>query len=168
MRESDWQAVRQIFTEGIATGQATFEPEAPSSWEQFDAARLKRHRLVAEAGSGAEGAPGMVVGWAAVAAISTRAAYAGVVEHSIYVGAEARGMGVGKALLKALAQSTEEDGIWTIQSSIFPENHASLQLHLALGFQVVGRRVKIARMAHGPSAGEWRDTLLIERRSSLI
>ncbi|MBT2533532.1 N-acetyltransferase [Arthrobacter sp. ISL-48] len=161
MSESDWPAVQRIFAEGIATGDATFESEAPD-WARFDSTRLQGHRLVAEMPSGE------VVGWAAVSAVSGRPVYAGVVEHSVYVAAAARGRGAGKVLLNALSQSTERDGIWTIQSNVFPENQASLNLHLGQGFTVVGRRVKIARMTHGPSAGQWRDTLLIERRSHLI
>jgi phosphinothricin acetyltransferase len=94
--------------------------------------------------------------------------YAGVVEHSVYVAATARGRGVGALLLQALAASTEQCGIWTIQASVFPENEASLKLHLANGFAVVGRRNRIARMSHGPSAGQWRDTVLIERRSPVV
>jgi phosphinothricin acetyltransferase len=161
MRESDWPAVQRIFAEGIATGDATFESEAPD-WARFNSARLQQHRLVAETPTGE------VVGWAAVSAVSGRPVYAGVVEHSVYVAAAARGRGAGKALLSALAQSTERDGIWTIQSNVFPENQASLNLHLGQGFAIVGRRVKIARMTHGPYEGEWRDTLLIERRSLVI
>ena len=161
MHDGDWPAVQRIYREGIATGQATFEAEAPD-WERFDASRLAQHRIVAVA-------PGHgVLGWAAVSAISSRPAYAGVVEHSIYVAAEARGLGLGGMLLKALAESTEAGGIWTIQASVFPENDASLKLHLANGFVVVGHRQRIARMTHGPRAGEWRDTVLIERRSAVI
>ncbi len=160
MTLSDWPVVREIFTEGIESGNATFEPAAPE-WEQFDATRLKDHRLVAET-------EGRIRGWAAVSAISSRAAYAGVVEHSIYVAGEARGLGVGKALLRALITSTEEAGIWTIQASVFPENEASIRLHIAEGFTVVGRRNRIARMPLGPLAGQWRDTIMIERRSATI
>ncbi|BCW47102.1 GNAT family N-acetyltransferase [Arthrobacter sp. StoSoilB5] len=160
MTPPDWPVVREIFTEGIESGNATFEPAAPG-WEQFDATRLKDHRLVAEAG-------GRILGWAAVSAVSSRAAYAGVVEHSIYVAGEARGLGVGKVLLRALVTSTEEAGIWTIQASVFPENEASLRLHVAEGFTVVGRRNRIARMPLGPLAGQWRDTIMIERRSATV
>ena len=160
MTPPDWPVVREIFAEGIESGNATFEPAAPE-WEQFDATRLKDHRLVAET-------EGRIRGWAAVSAISSRAAYAGVVEHSIYVAGEARGLGVGKALLRALITSTEEAGIWTIQASVFPENEASIRLHVAEGFTVVGRRNRIARMPLGPLAGQWRDTIMIERRSATI
>jgi phosphinothricin acetyltransferase len=161
MRDGDWPAVQRIYREGIATGHATFESEAPE-WERFNGSRLPRHRFVAETPEG------RVLGWAAVSAVSARPAYAGVVEHSVYVATEARGRGVGAALLQALAESTERDGIWTIQASVFPENEASLKLHLANGYAVVGRRHRIARMAHGPLTGQWRDTVLIERRSPAI
>ena len=105
------------------------------------------------------------MGWAAIAPVSARPVYAGVVEHSVYVASFARGLGIGKALLQALIDSTENEGIWTIQASVFPENEASLKLHLSTGFTIVGRRQRIARMTHGPLTGQWRDTLLIERRS---
>jgi L-amino acid N-acyltransferase YncA len=161
MNDADWPAVHRIYGEGIATGHATFESEAPG-WEQFTMSRLPRHRFVAE------NAEGLILGWAAVSSVSARPAYAGVVEHSVYVAAEARGLGVGAALLQALADSTEGAGIWTIQASVFPENEASLSLHLANGYVVVGRRQRIARMTHGPLSGQWRDTVLIERRSPVI
>jgi L-amino acid N-acyltransferase YncA len=161
MREEDWPAVQGIYREGIATGQATFEADVPD-WERFTSSRLPGHRLVAEAPGGE------ILGWAAVSAVSARPAYAGVVEHSVYVATDARGRGVGAALLQALAASTEQRGIWTIQASVFPENEASLRLHLANGFAVVGRRNRIARMSYGPRAGQWRDTVLIERRSPVI
>ncbi|BCW71382.1 GNAT family N-acetyltransferase [Arthrobacter sp. NicSoilB8] len=161
MRDDDWPAVQQIYREGIDTGQATFEAEPPV-WEYFDTSRLPGHRLVAESERG------QVLGWAAVSAVSSRPAYAGVVEHSIYVSGQARGLGVGTSLLKALTASTERAGIWTIQASVFPENQASLRLHLAHGFRVVGRRERISRMPHGPQPGQWRDTVLLERRSPKI
>ncbi|MFF2243825.1 GNAT family N-acetyltransferase [Arthrobacter sp. NPDC058130] len=161
MRDGDWAAVEGIYREGIATGHATFESDAPD-WDRFNSSRLPRHRLVAET------AEGQILGWAAVAPVSARPVYAGVVEHSVYIAAAARGRGLGGALLQALADSTESDGIWTIQASVFPENEASLKLHLANGYVVVGRRRRIARMTHGPLTGQWRDTVLIERRSPAI
>jgi L-amino acid N-acyltransferase YncA len=160
MTATDWPRVREIFTAGIESGHATFETTAPE-WEQFDTTRLKDHRLVAEK-------EGQVLGWTAVSPVSSRAAYSGVVEHSIYVAGEARGLGVGRCLLRALITSTENVGIWTIQASVFPENVASLRLHEDQGFGVVGRRHRIARMPQGPLAGQWRDTVLIERRSSVL
>ena len=161
MRDGDWPAVQRIYREGIATGHATFESEAPD-WERFNTSRLACHRLVGEASDGG------ILGWAAVSPVSARPAYSGVVEHSVYIAAEARGKGLGASLLQALAESTERAGIWTIQASVFPENEASLKLHLANGYGVVGRRHRIARMTHGPLAGQWRDTVLIERRSPAI
>jgi len=161
MRDDDWPAVRQIYRDGIATGHATFESEAPD-WERFNNSRLPRHRLVAET------AEGRILGWAAVSPVSARPVYSGVVEHSVYIAAVARGLGLGSALLRALTESTEGDGIWTIQASVFPENEASLKLHLANGYAVVGRRHRIARMTHGPLTGQWCDTILIERRSPAL
>ena len=142
----------RIYAEGIATGDATFETEPPT-WEEFDAGRLPEHRLVAEEA-------GEVVGWAAVSPTSQRECYAGVVEHSVYVAESARGRGIGARLMAALVASTDAAGIWTIQTSIFPENAASLALHERVGFRVVGRRERIARLD-----GVWRDTLLLERRA---
>ena len=151
MTQDDWPAVGAIYAEGIATGHATFEVHTPS-WAEFDAGRLPDHRLVAID-------DGRVVGWAAVTPTSARDCYAGVVEHSVYVGSHTRGRGVGRALMEALIASAERAGIWTIQTSIFPENEASLALHERVGFRVVGRRERIAQLD-----GVWRDTLLLERR----
>jgi len=156
----DWHAVRSIWQQGIDGGQATFESEPPT-YEAFDSSRLREHRLVAT------GASGAVLGWAAVSPTSARPVYRGVVEHSVYVGEAARGQGVGRALLRALIDSTESAGIWTVQGVVFPDNLASLALHLDLGFRVVGRRERIAAPLAGPTAGRWRDTLLVERRSPL-
>ena len=154
MTRDDWPAVEAIYADGIATRQATFET-APPTWAEFDTSRLPAHRLVAIDG-------GRVVGWAAVSPTSARECYAGVVEHSVYVSADARGRGVGRALMEALIASTDEAGIWTIQTSVFPENEASVALHERLGFRVVGRRERIAQLD-----GQWRDTLLLERRATV-
>ncbi|MFC0624346.1 GNAT family N-acetyltransferase [Kribbella deserti] len=162
MAAADWPAVEAIYAEGIATGVATFEAEPPS-WETFDQGRLPGHRLVARA---AEDGP--VLGWIAITPVSTRAVYAGVVEHSVYVAEAAAGQGVGRALLQALIDSTEAAGIWTIQSGIFPQNTASLALHKALGFRVIGTRERVGRMPQGPLAGQWLDVIALERRSPLI
>lgn len=148
----DWPCVEAIYREGIATGNATFETEPPS-WAEFDASRLLEHRFVA-----VEGAE--VVGWIAASPTSSRECYAGVIEHSVYVAGDARGRGIGRALLDAFVASTEEGGIWTIQTSVFPENEPTLRLHERAGFRVVGRRERIAQLD-----GVWRDTLLLERRS---
>ena len=155
-----WPEVERIYAAGIATGHATFESEPPT-WEHFDAARLPGLRLVAvEAGR--------VVGWAAASAVSDRCVYAGVVEHSVYVDPEASGRGIGRVLLDALIDATEDAGIWTIQSGVFPENAASLALHRAAGFREVGVRERVGRMTSGPLAGRWRDVVLVERRSDRV
>ena len=158
---TDWPQVQAIFAEGIATGHATFE-SAPPSWSEFDAGKVAHSRLVAVDAD----ADGTVLGWVAASPVSSRAVYAGVVEHSVYVAGAARGRGLGAALLTAFIESAEANGVWTIQSSIFRENEASLRLHEAFGFRTVGRRERIALMTYGPMAGQWRDTLVLERRSS--
>jgi phosphinothricin acetyltransferase len=155
MRPQDWESVRAIYLEGIATGQATFETEAPD-WERWDSGHLPHCRLVARNGEA-------VIGWAALSPVSKRQVYAGVAEVSVYVAASARGNGVGGALLRALIEASESHGVWTLQSSIFPENHASVALHLKSGFREVGRRERIARLH-----GVWRDTVVLERRSPII
>jgi len=160
MTEQDWPVVREIYAAGIATGHATFEA-APPTWESFDAAKAPEHRLVAV------GAGGRVLGWAAVVAVSDRCVYAGVVEHSVYIAPDARGRGVGRLLLEELIASTEAAGVWTIQSGVFPENTASLALHASVGFRTVGVRQRLGQVSHGPMAGQWRDVVLLERRSGL-
>ncbi|MEU8518885.1 N-acetyltransferase family protein [Streptomyces sp. NBC_01216] len=145
-----------IYQAGIDGGDATFETRAPD-WAAFDGARLPGHRFVALDGCG------RVVGWVAVSAVSERCAYAGVVEHSVYVHPDAHGRGIAAALLQALIGSTEAAGIWTVQSGIFPENTASLALHARAGFRVIGTRERVGRRD-----GVWRDVVLLERRSPLI
>jgi L-amino acid N-acyltransferase YncA len=161
MTAADWPAVERIYAQGIEDGEATFEVATPS-WDAFDAGKLPGMRLVAVDEAD------LVVGWAAASAVSSRPAYRGVVEHSVYIDRDARGNGVGRLLLDALIAAAEDAGIWTIQSSIFPENAASLRLHEGAGFRVVGRRERIAKSGAGPRAGEWRDTILIERRSTVV
>ena len=153
--------VLEIYQAGIDEGNATFETRAPS-WPEFSAARLPAHRFVALSDS-----QGDVLGWVAVSSVSARPVYAGVVEHSVYVHPRARGQGAGRALLDVLIASTEAAGIWTIESGIFPENTASLALHRAAGFRVVGTRQRIGCHPGRPGhpGGWWRDTILIERRS---
>ncbi|MEE1783759.1 GNAT family N-acetyltransferase [Streptomyces sp. SP17BM10] len=150
------EQVLAIYQAGIDGGDATFETTAPT-WEAFDAGRLPGHRLVAV------DQEGRVLGWAAVVPVSDRCAYAGVLEHSVYVHPDAQGRGVGVALLQALLASTDAAGIWTVQSGIFPENTASLALHAKAGFRVVGTRERLGR--HN---GRWRDVVLVERRSPVI
>lgn len=148
--------VLEIYQHGIDSGDATFETVAPG-WREFDAGRLPGHRFVAVDDSGE------VLGWVAASKVSQREAYAGVVEHSVYVDPVVRRRGVGRALLAALVASTEAAGIWTIQSGIFPENQGSLRLHQHAGFREVGVRESIAR-----HHGVWRDVVLIERRSRVV
>jgi phosphinothricin acetyltransferase len=155
MRPADWKAVRRIYLEGIATGQATFEKRAPT-WRKWNESHRRRPRLAATAN-------GKVVAWAAVSPVSGRRAYAGVAEVSIYVAARARGQGIGRALLSRLARAAEEAGIWTLQAGIFPENKASLAIHRRCGFRKVGRRERIGRQG-----AVWRDVVLLERRSGSI
>jgi phosphinothricin acetyltransferase len=151
---ADWPEVRAIYEEGIATGLGTFETAAPS-WEEWDAARLPYSRLVAREQA--------IVGWAALSPFSKRACYSGVAEVGIYVAASARGRGVGSALLAALIESAEENGIWTLQGATIAENAASLALQKKFGFRVVGVRERIGKLA-----GLWRDTVLTERRSKRV
>ena len=155
-----WPQVEAIYAAGIATGHATFETEPPT-WEAFDAAKLPGQRLVAVDPTG------QVLGWTAASAVSDRCVYAGVVEHSVYVDPAAHGRGVGRLLLDGLVASTEAAGIWTIQSGIFPENTVSLRLHQTAGFEVVGTRRHLGHMSYGPRAGQWRDVIMIERRSTV-
>ena len=153
MRASDWEQVRAIYLEGIRSGHATFETDAPS-WETWDEGHHQFARLVMRDGEA-------VLGWAALSPVSKRHVYRGVAEVTVYVSETARGQGIGRALLEALIQQSEQNGIWTLQASIFPENIASAQLHLRCGFREVGRRERIATLN-----GVWRHTLLFERRST--
>jgi L-amino acid N-acyltransferase YncA len=152
LESEDWDQVSEICREGIQSGNATFET-SPPSWEKWDAAHLPTGRLVARVG-------GRIAGWAALSPVSDRCVYAGVAEVSIYVSADTRGQGVGKALLAAVVAAAERDGIWTLQSGTFPENAASIALQKACGFREVGRRERLGKMG-----GRWRDVILLERRS---
>ncbi len=156
MTAAHTDAVLSIYQAGIDEGNATFETTAPT-WDEFNSNRMPEHRFVALDDDGA------VLGWVACTPVSDRCVYAGVVEHSVYVHPGTRGLGVGRALLDALIVSTEQVGIWTIQSGIFPENHASVALHTGAGFRLVGTRERI-----GELHGAWRDVVLIERRSPTL
>ena len=154
LRPDDWPQVAAIYAEGIRTGNATFETEAPS-WEEWDAAHPAL-RLVAELDGG-------LAGWAALSPVSERCCYAGVADESVYVAARFRSRGVGGALLDVLVPRSERAGIWTLQAGIFPENEPSLRLHRGAGFRQVGVRERLGRLD-----GVWRDVLLLERRSEVV
>ncbi|WBB65199.1 GNAT family N-acetyltransferase [Micromonospora sp. WMMD812] len=156
MIPEDADRVLAIYQAGLDGGDASFEIVAPT-WAAFDAGRLADHRFVAVDGDG------LVVGWVAVSPTSTRAVYAGVVEHSIYVDPAAQGRGIARRLLDTLVASTEAAGVWTIQSGVFPENRASLALHARAGFRVIGTRERVGR-----HHGRWRDVVLLERRSPVV
>ncbi len=151
-----WPAVRRIYLDGIATGNATFETDAPT-WEGWDAGHLPSQRLVAL------NDVGDVIGWAALSPVSDRCVYRGVAEESVYVSEAARGKGVGRVLLERLISDSEDAGIWTIQTGIFPENESSLRLHERVGFRVLGTRERLGRLN-----GVWRDVVFLERRSDRI
>jgi phosphinothricin acetyltransferase len=153
LQPADWEAVRAIYLEGIATGNATFETEAPE-WDAWDDAHLQPCRLVVRDGS-------KVVGWAALSPISRRAVYAGVAEVSVYIAGSHQGKGIGSRLLRELVSESETEGIWTLQAGIFPENTASIELHRKYGFRKVGTRERI-----GVRNGVWRDVVLMERRAA--
>jgi phosphinothricin acetyltransferase len=156
LEPDDWPAVADIYREGIAAGDATFETEAPT-WEQWDARRHPLCRIVAEQ-------EGRVIGFAAVSPMSSRRVYDGVVEVMVYVAERARGRGVGGVLMAELVSRTEAAGFWTLQAGIFPENVPSIRAHERVGFRVVGTHERIGRFHDG----RWRDTLLLERRSRTV
>jgi len=155
MRDTDWAKVRAIYVEGIDTGNATFEIEAPD-WDAWDAAHLPFCRLVARRGDA-------IIGWAALSPVSRRRVYAGVAEVSVYVAGMAQGKSVGRALLARLISESERAGIWTLQSTILAENAISVALHTSIGFREVGRRERI-----GQRHAVWRDVILMERRSRIV
>lgn len=157
LESADWERVREIYLEGLATGDATFETEAPTQID-WDKAHLRCCRIAAVEISG-----NLLLGWAALSPVSAREAYKGVAEVSVYVAASARGKGLGRALLQRLIKEANGNQIWTLQASIFPENVASLMLHESLGFRPVGHRERIAKLN-----GVWRDTVILERRSDVV
>ncbi len=160
MTAADAADVLRIYAEGIATGDATFEAEAPG-WAAWDAAHAPEPRLTAEV-------DGAAAGWAALKPTSVRRVYRGVGEVILYVAAAARGHGLGRALLTRLIADAERCGFWSVRAGIFPENAASIRLHLACGFREVGRFERVGYMRHGARAGTWRDTVLLERRSAVV
>lgn len=152
---ADWLVVRSIYLDGIATGQASFETKAPT-WERWDRVHLPAPRLVAFSKE-------IIVGWAALSPVSTRAVYAGVAEVSVYIARGWHSHGIGRELLETLVNESERNGIWTLQASVFPENTASISLHKSCGFYEVGTRARIGKLN-----GVWRDTILLERRSKKV
>lgn len=153
MQPGDWQQVKKIYEEGISTGNATFQTSAPE-WDEWNESHLTHSRITAAMN-------GKIAGWAALTPVSGRCVYAGVAEVSVYISAEARGKGLGKQLLQRLIEESEANNIWTLQAGIFPENTASLKIHEACGFRIIGTRERIGQMD-----GVWRDTILLERRST--
>lgn len=156
LKDIHYSSVKDIYLQGIATRNATFQTEAPS-WEEWDKGHLNHSRIIAVDDQGT------VMGWAALSAVSSRCIYAGVAEVSVYIDADHRSKGVGNRLMQDLIKSSEQNNIWTLQAGIFPENEASLQLHLNNGFRIIGKREKIGKMGD-----TWRDTVLLERRSTII
>lgn len=148
-----WDAVKKIYEEGIATGNATFQTAAPG-WEEWDRAHAAKPRFIAIDNN-------EVLGWAAITPVSGRCVYAGVGEVSVYVSEKARGKGIGKKILQTLIKESEKENFWTLQAGIFPENTASLAIHQSCGFRIIGTRERIGKMN-----GIWRDTVLLERRSN--
>jgi phosphinothricin acetyltransferase len=155
MDVGDWEQVRSVYLEGISTGQATLETEAPD-WERWNSSHLPHCRLVAKSGE-------TLRGWAALSPVSSRRVYSGVAEVSVYVAEKFRGTGIGLELLSALIICSEQHGIWTLQAGILPENVSSLALHKKCGFREVGRRERIGKLG-----GMWRDVILLERRSIIV
>ncbi|MCV6576083.1 MAG: GNAT family N-acetyltransferase [Cohaesibacter sp.] len=160
MHKDDAAAILAIYQQGIETGHATFASQAPD-WTDWDAGYLPACRFVACDDSG------QILGWAALSGVSSRCVYAGVAEVSVYIADHAKGKGVGRSLLGVLIDASEKDGIWTLQAGIFPENLASLSLHEALGFKRLGLREKLGKMQYGPMQDQWRDVVLLERRSTV-
>jgi phosphinothricin acetyltransferase len=155
MQSQHWPRVKEIYLEAIATGNSTFQQQAPE-WQDWDKVHLVHSRIVAEL-------EGDIVGWTALMPVSTRPVYAGVAELSICITKNLRGKSIGNVLLQQLVKSSEENKIWTLQASIFPENAASIRIHEKNGFRIIGFREKIGQMN-----GVWRDTLLLERRSKIV
>ena len=155
MKCQDWQQVKEIYQQGIETGQATFDRKVPA-WEEWDSRYHSSCRLVARAGND-------VLGWAALIPLSKKEAFSGVAEISIYIAAEFRGEGIGAKILKELIKVSKENGFWTLEAWIFPSNQASLALHKKFGFRKVGLRKKIGKMENGT----WRDVVILERRNNL-
>jgi len=161
MTSEDGAAVVEIYARGMLSGNATFQDDA-GTWESWDNGHLKDCRLVACDDDG------RVVGWAGLSGLSSRCVYRGVAEISVYVDPDCHGKGLGKALLAALITESEKQGFWSLEAGIFPENKASIALHHGLGFEIVGRKRGLGRMSYGPMVGQWRDVMLLQRRSKIV
>lgn len=161
MTPDDGNSVVDIYGRAIKSGHATFQ-ENPGSWDDWDSGHMAECRLVAV------NEDDQVVGWAGLSGVSSRCVYRGVAEISVYVDPDCHGQGIGKALLRALIDASEAEGIWSLEAGIFPENLASLAIHQSLGFEEIGRRRGLGRMAYGPKAGQWRDVMLLQRRSTVV
>ena len=161
MTAGDWPVVAEIYREGIATGHATFATEPPATFAEWNKAKVVGCSVISRDETG------RVTGWACLTPSSDRCVYVGVAEVSVYVAEAARGRGVGDLLMREVIARSEVLGIWTLQAGVFPENKSSIALHVRNGFREVGRRERIGKMTHGPFAGQWRDTVLLERRSSV-
>lgn len=155
LQEQHWDQVKDIYLEGIATGNATFQKDAPT-WEDWDKSHMPTCRFVALS-------DGIVSGWAALSPVSNRCVYAGVAEVSVYVGKDFRGNQIGSMLLEAIIKESEPQNIWTLQAGIFPENIASIKLHEKHGFRILGQREKVGKLN-----GVWRDVCMLERRSQTV
>jgi L-amino acid N-acyltransferase YncA len=155
MEPDHWNEVKRIYEEGLATGNASFQTTAPE-WDEWDKTHIRKCRLVALDNN-------IIVGWAAMSSVSDRCVYGGVAEVSVYVSNSVRGKGIGKELLRILIVNSESNQFWTLQAGIFPENKASIRIHEENGFRIIGTREKIGQMK-----GVWRDTLILERRSSRV
>ncbi len=158
MSETDWPAVSRIYAEGIRTGIATFEASPPATWAEWMAKRMRETCIVCENQE-------QIVGWAALSPVSSRCVYRGVAEVSVYVAEVHRRKGVGQVLLTALITLAEQLGVWTLQAQMFPENRASVAFHTRNRFRIVGTRKKIGKMTYGHFQGQWKDNVLMERRS---
>jgi len=161
MTQEDWPAVAEIYERGIRTGSATFEAHPPPSWQAWCAGKISDCSLVARLDQ-------RIVGWAALSPFSKRPVYAGVAEVSLYVDTDRLGQGIGSALMKTLIERSETHGIWTLQAKILAENQASQRFHQKFGFRRVGIREKLGKMEYGPYEGQWRDVVLMERRSRVV
>lgn len=162
MAAADWPDVKRIYAEGIATGLATFETAPPDSWDDFIRTKIPECCITVRDEAGT------MAGWAVLIPVSYRPVYRGVAEASLYIAEAYRGRRVGEALMEKTIQVSEANGYWMLQSATFPENIASRALQHRHGFRLVGKRERIGRMAHGPLAGRWCDTLLLERRSIVV